>query len=86
MPSIVPIVEGPGDIEAVPTLLVKILHDLKQWQWFAGKPYKANNLKALKKNLAYLLRRATLSKDCAAILILLDLAQRTVAPSRKRPN
>lgn len=73
MPSIISIVEGPGDIEAVPTLLIKILTDQQQWQWFVGKPYKANNLKALKKNITRLLQRALQEKNCGALLILLDL-------------
>lgn len=73
MAKIIPIIEGQGEIEAVPTLLYKILHDLQQWQWQVGKPYRANSLGRLKKYLASLLRKASNRKDCGALLILLDL-------------
>ena len=73
MPKIIPIIEGQGEIEAVPTLLYKILHDLQQWQWQIGKPFRANSLGRLKKYLTSLLRKASNRKDCGAILILLDL-------------
>lgn len=33
MPNIIPLVEGLGDIEAVPVLLYKILHDFQKWAW-----------------------------------------------------
>lgn len=73
MPKIIPIIEGQGEIEAVPTLLYKILHDLQQWQWQVDKPFRANSLGRLKKYLGSLLHKASKRKDCGALLILLDL-------------
>ena len=73
MPKIIPIIEGQGEIDAVPTLLYKIWHDLQQWPWQVGKPFRANSLGRLKKYLASLLRKASNRKDCRALLILLDL-------------
>lgn len=73
MHCIIPIVEGPGDIEAVPALLTRILQDEGHWQWYIGRAHKAHNLDTLKNGLEYFLRNAAKQKNCAAILILLDL-------------
>ena len=73
MPNIIPLVEGLGDIEAVPVLLYKILHDLQQWTWHVGRPYRAKSLDALRKNLHSLLWNAAAEKNCGALLVLLDL-------------
>lgn len=73
MLSIIPLVEGPGDIEAVPTLLHKVLTDLGQWQWYVGPPYKVNSLGALQKKLSSVLQNVAKEKNCGAILLLLDL-------------
>lgn len=73
MRCIISIVEGPGDIEAVPALLTRILQDEAHWQWYAGRAHKAHNLNTLRNGLEHFLRNAAKQKNCGAILILLDL-------------
>ncbi len=73
MPRIVPIVEGPGDIDAVPTLLHRILRHRQWWNWSVAPPKRAGNLGNLKKRLDDFIQYAHKEKDCQAILILLDL-------------
>ncbi|MGB0385163.1 MAG: DUF4276 family protein [Ardenticatenaceae bacterium] len=72
MPRIIPLVEGQGDVDAIPTLLYKLLHDRQEWQWHVGRPYRVRSLGALKKNLTYFVLKASKEKECAAILIVLD--------------
>lgn len=73
MPSIIPIVEGPGDVEAVLILIRKILEANQLWNWSVGKPKKAGSLTKLKNNLRGFLEIARVDRDCGGILILLDL-------------
>ena len=69
MCSTISIVEGPGDIEAVPALLTRILQDEGHWQWYAGRAHKAHNLNTLRNGLEHFLRNAAKQKNCGAILI-----------------
>lgn len=74
MPKIVPIVEGDGDIKAVPILLRRVLHEsLQQYTWDVSSPKKACGLARLHKKLVAYLRYAASEKDAQAILILLNL-------------
>ena len=74
MPKIVPIVEGEGDIRAVPVLLRRVLHEsLQQYAWGVTSPKKAHGLPTLHRRLENYLRYAAIEKDAQAILILLDL-------------
>ena len=74
MPKIVPIVEGEGDVKAVPILLRRVLHNvLQQYGWDVAHPKKAHSLSALRKKLDKYLLYAAIEKDAQAILILLDL-------------
>lgn len=74
MPKIVPIVEGPGDIAAVPILLRRLLHEfLHENTWNVIHPKKAHSLPALRKKLEKYLHYCAIEKDAQAILILLDL-------------
>ncbi|MBA4420606.1 MAG: hypothetical protein C0391_05615 [Anaerolinea sp.] len=74
MPKIVPIVEGPGDIEAVPELLRRILYDLYHvYDWEIAHPLKANNLTTLRNNVNSFITYAHRIPGCGAVLILLDL-------------
>ena len=73
MPALISLVEGEGDKKAVPTLLTKILTDLKQWGWYVGETIAVGSLAKLKKNLAKYLSHAIKKKNCGAILMLLDL-------------
>lgn len=83
MRCIICIVEGLGDVKAVPALLTRILQNEGQWNWYAGRAHQAHNLDTLKKGLERFLRNAANEKNCGAILILLDFAQRAGAPKRK---
>jgi hypothetical protein len=74
MPKIVPIVEGEGDIEAVPILLRYVLHELLHKNtWNVIHPKKAHSLPALHKKLGKYLHYCEIEEDAQAILILLDL-------------
>lgn len=74
MPRISLIVEGDGEVDAVPSLLTKILRTEQMWDWFADdRPIRVGNPHNLKRKLEQYLRLAAGRKDCAGILILLDL-------------
>jgi len=74
MPKIVPIVEGDGELEAVPILLRRILFEhIQNFDWQVSRPKKAHSLPVLRKKLAEYIRYAQIEPECAGILILLDL-------------
>lgn len=73
MPCIVPIVEGHGEKEAVPLLLRRILSSYEMWNWTVARPIQVGNLNKLKMKLQSFIKYALKYKDCAGILILLDL-------------
>ena len=74
MPKIVPIVEGPGDIEAVPVLLRRILYDIYHADdWQIAHPLKANNFTTLRQRANSFIKYAHRTTDCGAVLVLLDL-------------
>lgn len=73
MPCIVPIVEGPGDVDAVPVLVRRILECHQWFDWSVARPKKAGNLGKLKRNLDRYVLYAQKERGCGAILILLDL-------------
>ncbi len=73
MPVLVPIVEGDGEVAAVPLLLRNILHHHALWDWRVGHPKRAGGLQALKKNPGRFIQLALYEEACGAILVLLDL-------------
>lgn len=73
MPCIIPIVEGHGEINAVPLLVRRILYQQQWWHWSVSRPIQAGSLYKLKKKLAEFIAHAQKKKDCGGILILLDL-------------
>ena len=73
MPVIVPIVEGDGEVQAVPVLLSRMLQYKHYWNWRPAPPKRAGGLQSLRPKLDKFLRLATLERNCGAILILLDL-------------
>jgi len=73
MPCIVPIVEGHGEKDAVPLLLRRILALYEKWNWSVARPIQVGNLIKLKMKLSSFIKYALKYKDCAGILILLDL-------------
>jgi len=74
MPSIIPIVEGPGDGEAAPILIRRILYEVFQkYDWSVGNPKCVHSLSILRRDLEKYIRYAELEVGSAGILILLDL-------------
>ena len=74
MPKIMTLVEGPGDIDAVPGLLYNILHQRHQWwDWQVAPPKQVRGLGALKKRLDRLMIYSEREVEGGGILILLDL-------------
>ena len=77
MTTIVPVVEGPGDVAALPVLLDRIL-----WERYErtdivvahgkSRVVSANGESKLKKDLEKFLRHAQNKPECDAILVLLD--------------
>ena len=77
MPTIVPIVEGPGDVAAFPPLLVKILQQVNCRSDVIvahgkGSVVNAQNKQKLEKHLEKFLRHAQNKPDCGAIIVLVD--------------
>ncbi len=74
MPKIVPIVEGDGEVTAVPVLLRKILTRDLRFDVQIARPKSANGRTNLIKEggLERFIRYAWKERDCGAILILLD--------------
>lgn len=72
MPNIVTLVEGPGDIDAVPGLLYKILRQHQKWNWQVTTK-QVKGLGALRKNLEKFMVYSEGDADGGGILILLDL-------------
>ena len=73
MPCIVPIVEGHGEKDAVPLLLRRILSLYEKWNWTIARPIQVGNINKLRMKLSSFIKYALKHKDCAGILILLDL-------------
>lgn len=73
MPTLVPVVEGDGEIDAVPLLLRRLLQRDERWDWSIGKARRIGGIGKLRKELASVLQRLTMAPGCDAILILMDL-------------
>ena len=73
MLSIVPIVEGPGDVQALPVLLRKILYErLSRYDIQVTKPKNSNGRGKLLKRFESYLEYAAIEPRCGAILVLID--------------
>lgn len=74
MPKLVPIVEGDGEVTAVPALLRKILTQMVRYDIQIARPKNANGRTNLLKEggLERFIRYAWKEPDCGAILVLLD--------------
>jgi hypothetical protein len=75
MPKIIPIVEGDGEIDAVPNLLTRILHEQECYHFQVHQPaLNASGGDNIKKpgGVEKFVRLAMLKNDCAGILVLLD--------------
>ncbi len=71
--KIQPIVEGQGEIAAVPLLLRRLCHEAQAGMIEIAKPHRRRRSQLVKKDhLQTAVRVAALSQDCAGILILFD--------------
>lgn len=74
MPRIVPIVEGEGEVEAVPKLLSKLLNEIGRYEITVARPKNANGRSNLDKpgGLEDFVKLSWGERDCGAVLILAD--------------
>ncbi len=74
MPKIVPIVEGEGEVEAVPKLLSKLLNETGRYEITVARPKNANGRGNLDKpgGLEKFVELSWRERDCGAVLILID--------------
>ena len=74
MGKIVPIVEGDGEVTAVPILLHKILQELGECRFQVANPKNAHGCGNLKKvgGIEKFVRYAWLEPNCAAVIIIVD--------------
>jgi len=68
-----PIVEGQGDLAAVPLLLRRLRDEAQAWGLEVGTPHRKQRTQLVRKDsLQSAVRVAALGENCAAILILFD--------------
>jgi hypothetical protein len=68
-----PIVEGQGEVDAVPLLLRRLRDEAQAWGLEVGKPHRKPRTQLVKKDsLQAAVRLAALDRDCVAILVLFD--------------
>jgi len=73
MLSIVPIVEGQGDVAALPILLRRLLWEQNnRYDVQIAKPKKTGGSGGLMRDLEGFLRLAASTPDCGSILVLID--------------
>lgn len=76
MKRLIALVEGPGDMTAVPVLLRKLFQQNNIFNWMPGDPMRVGELSALKKrlrNFAEALRIKMNEGKCHGVLVLLDM-------------
>ena len=68
-----PIVEGQGEVVAVPLLLRRLMDEAQAWGLEVGRPHRRQRTQLVKKDsLQRAVRIAALQDSCAAILVLFD--------------
>jgi hypothetical protein len=68
-----PIVEGQGDVDAVPLLLRRLRDEAKAWGLEVARPHRRPRTQLVKKDsLQRAVAFAALRHDCSAILVLFD--------------
>ena len=74
MGVLIPVVEGDGEVEAVPLLLRRLQNEYRRWDLQIARPKNAHGRDNLLRpgGLERFLRYAWLEPDCIAVLILLD--------------
>ena len=71
--KIQPIVEGYGEIFAVPILLRRLCDEAQAWGLEIARPHRRSRSELVDRNtLQNAIRVATLTEDCAGILVLFD--------------
>lgn len=71
--NIQPIVEGYGEVQAVPALLRRLIDEAKVWEVSVGTPIRGTrNELATEGGIEKLVSLARKQPDCAAILVLFD--------------
>ena len=71
--NIQPIVEGYGDVAALPVLLRRLVNEAEAWTVGIGKPIRRSRYQLVQKTeVERAVRLAILQPDCCAVLILLD--------------
>ena len=76
MNHLLTLVEGQGDVSAVPVLLRKLLKARARYDWQPGPPLRVGDLRKLRSNFARTaeaLRIKMRAGECHAVLVLLDL-------------
>lgn len=74
MPKIVPIVEGDGEVDAVPALLSKLLAEMQRFDIYVGDVANAHGCGNLTRpgGVERFVGNACTKSDCGAVLILMD--------------
>ena len=74
MPNLVPIVEGAGEVSALPELLRRLLHDQERYDWKILTPKNARGIGGLTKQngIERYIQFARKEPDCGGILVLID--------------
>ena len=73
MTSIQPIVEGHGDVAAVPVLLRRLIEEAQAYRLSVGKPIRQPRGKLVKQDsLRTAVKLALRQRDCGSILVLFD--------------
>ena len=71
--KIQPIVEGHGEVAAVPVLLRRLIHEAQAWTIGAGKPIRRTRSQMVRRgNLENAVKLALLQPKCEAVLVLFD--------------
>lgn len=71
--TIQPIVEGRGEVEALPVLLRRILHEMEMWEVRVGRPIRVSRGKLVQEtSLRMGVEMARRREDCGAVLVLID--------------
>jgi hypothetical protein len=75
MPKIVPLVEGYGEVDAVPLLLRRGLEHLQRWDFEIARPRNAHGCGNLTKpnGLEKFMLLCLKEPDCSAIFVLMDI-------------
>ena len=71
--TIQPIVEGQGEVAAVPLLLRRLRNEAQAWGLDVARPHRRHRTQMVRKDsLQDAVRLAVLAQDCVGVLILLD--------------